>query len=66
MLVLSRRNNERLVITHGLDVLAEIVVVEVRGTGQVRLGVECDERFGIHRMEVWDAIQKRGDQREDV
>ena len=51
MLVLSRRQNESIVI--GDDI--QIVVVEIRGD-RVRLGVESDSSHRIHRREIYDAI----------
>lgn len=51
MLVLSRRQNESIVI--GDDI--RVVVVEIRGD-RVRLGIESSGAHRIHRREVYDAI----------
>jgi carbon storage regulator len=52
MLVLSRKKNESIVINDDVTV----VVVEIRGD-KVRLGVEAPKEIGVHRREVYDAIQ---------
>ena len=53
MLVLSRKNNESIVINNDITV----VVVEIRGD-KVRLGVEAPKEVPVHRREVYDAIQQ--------
>lgn len=52
MLVLSRRNDESIVI--GDDIV--ITVVDVRGD-KVRLGIEAPKNVTVHRREIWDAIR---------
>lgn len=54
MLVLSRKKNESIVIDGNI----RIVVVDVQGD-KVRLGIEAPLSVGVHRSEVWEAIQKQ-------
>ena len=61
MLILSRKQNEQLVI--GDDIV--ISVVEIRGD-KVRLGVEAPCDVPVHRREVWDAIQRSQGRSADV
>ena len=51
MLVLSRKENESLMV--GDDI--EIVVVSVRGN-RVRLGVTAPEEVKVYRSEIYDKI----------
>ena len=53
MLVLSRMNNESIVI--GDDIV--ITVVEIRGD-KVRLGVDAPPEVPVHRREVYEAIRR--------
>lgn len=53
MLVLSRKKNESIQI--GADV--NIVVVEIRGD-KVRLGIDAPKECPVHRLEVYQAIQR--------
>jgi carbon storage regulator len=53
MLVLSRHEGEEIVI--GDDVV--ITVVAIRGD-KVRIGVAADANIPVHRMEVYEAIQR--------
>ena len=53
MLVLSRKKNESIVINNDIT----IVVVEIRGTDKVRLGVEAPKEVPVHRREVYEAIR---------
>ena len=55
MLVLSRKQDESIVINNDIT----IVVVEIRGD-KVRLGVEAPKEVPVHRREVYEAIA-RGD-----
>jgi len=54
MLVLSRKKNEMVMV--GDDI--KIVVVEIRGD-KVRLGIEAPQDVPVHRIEVYDAIQRK-------
>ena len=53
MLVLSRKENERIVIDDDIT----ITLVEIRGD-KVRLGIEAPKDVPVHRQEVYDAIQR--------
>ncbi len=53
MLVLTRKQNERIVIAGDI----EITVVEVRG-GRVKLGIECPKETSVLRREVLDRIAR--------
>jgi carbon storage regulator len=50
---LSRKKDE--VICIGDDI--KIMVVDIQGD-KVRLGVEAPRQVGVHRQEVYDAIQR--------
>jgi len=53
MLVLSRNRDESIMI--GDDV--KITIVDVRGD-KVRLGIEAPREIPVHRMEIYEAIQR--------
>ena len=53
MLVLSRQKDESIMI--GDDV--EVIIVDVRGD-KVRLGITAPKEIPVHRMEVYQAIQR--------
>ena len=53
MLVLSRQRDESIMI--GDDV--KITIVDVRGD-KVRLGIEAPREIPVHRMEIYEAIQR--------
>ncbi len=53
MLVLSRHKDESIMI--GDDV--KITVVDIRGD-KVRLGIDAPTDLPVHRMEVFEAIQR--------
>jgi carbon storage regulator len=53
MLVLSRQRDE--VVKIGDDI--EVCVVAIRGD-KVSLGVTAPKEIGVHRKEVYDAIQR--------
>jgi carbon storage regulator len=57
MLVLSRRQDERIVI--GDQIV--ITIVEIRGD-KVRVGIEAPRDVPVHRREVYDAIQRHNAQ----
>ena len=54
MLVLSRKENEKIVINENIT----IVVVEIRGD-KVRLGIEAPREVSVHREEVYNAIHNK-------
>lgn len=51
MLVLSRKNNEKIIINN--DIV--ITIVEIRGD-KVRLGIEAPKDIPVHRQEVYDLL----------
>ena len=53
MLVLSRKQNEKICIGENITV----VVVEIRGD-KVRLGVTAPEEVPVHREEIFNAIHR--------
>ncbi len=53
MLVLSRKRNEKIVIGDEIT----LMVIEIKGDA-VRLGIEAPRDVGVHRQEVYDAIQR--------
>lgn len=53
MLVLQRKRDEEIVI--GDDI--RITIVDIRGD-KVRLGVTAPKEMPVHRLELWEAIQK--------
>jgi len=61
MLVLSRQKDESIMIGDNV----EITIVDVRGD-KVRLGITAPREIPVHRMEVYEAIQreKNGDKAE--
>ncbi len=61
MLVLSRQKDESIII--GDDV--EITIVDVRGN-KVRLGITAPKNISVHRREVYDAIQREKNQKEEA
>jgi len=58
MLVLSRKNNETVVVgaADGIDRLLTVTVLEI-GAGNVRLGFEASTAVPVHRGEVWERIR---------
>ena len=61
MLVLSRRNQESVVVGRpgGLEPLLKVTVLEISG-GIVRLGFEGAAEVPVHRLEVWERINPDG------
>jgi len=53
MLVLSRRKDESIMIGDGV----KITIVDVRGD-KVRLGITAPESVSVHRIEVYEKIQR--------
>lgn len=56
MLVLSRKKNEKIVITCGEEVIS-LVIVEIRGD-KCRVGCEASKNVAIDRQEVFDAKRR--------
>jgi len=61
MLVLSRQKDESIMI--GDEV--EITIVDVRGD-KVRLGITAPKKIPVHRREVYDAIQREKQEKEQA
>lgn len=68
MLVLMRHVDEQVVITTRGGEVIKIVVVDIRGRNpglaespKVRLGFDADTSVTIHRLEVWEAIQRENE-----
>lgn len=57
MLVLSRKDNEEIVIGDEGPNQVRIKIVAIRGD-KVRIGIEADPKIPVHRREVYDAIQR--------
>lgn len=53
MLVLSRKKDEEIIIAGDI----RIKIVEIRGD-KVRIGIEAPKSVPVHRMEVYEAIQR--------
>ena len=60
MLILSRTQNQSIIINDDIT----ITVVEIRGN-KVRLGVEAPKEVPVHRQEVYEAIKRDGERRND-
>ena len=58
MLVLSRDKDESIII--GDDIV--VTVLEIRGD-TVRLGIQAPREVPVHRTEIYEAIQRDGEQR---
>lgn len=56
MLVLSRKENQRVMVEFPDGPLVEVMVVEIRGD-KVRLGFVAPPEVPIHREEIWVQIQ---------
>ena len=54
MLILSRKINERIMITVG-DIRIEVMIVDVRGE-RVRVGVKAPKDIPVHRFEIQKEI----------
>ncbi len=61
MLVLTRKKDESIMV--GDDV--EIFIVEIRGD-KVRLGINAPKEVPVHRREVFDAIKREQEKREEA
>ena len=62
MLVLSRKNQESVVVGGGggIERMLKITVLEVAG-GRVKLGFEADSDIPVHRLEIWERMCERGE-----
>ena len=60
MLVLSRHKDERIMI--GDDVV--ITIVDVKGD-KVRVGIEAPSSIPVHRLELYQAIQREAKRQKD-
>ena len=58
MLVLSRRNQESVVVggASGFERLLKVKVLEIKGE-KVKLGFEVDPGIPVRRLEVWERIR---------
>lgn len=59
MLILSRKRNEVVRLNDNM----KVVVVKILGD-KVRLGFDCPKEVAVHRQEVYDAIQRKGQEDE--
>lgn len=59
MLILHRKKNETIVV--GDDV--RITIVDDR-RGRVRVGIDAPKGTTVHRLEVWEAIQREKEAKE--
>jgi len=61
MLVLSRKHRESVVIggADGFHRLLKVTVLEIRGTS-VKLGFDADADVPVHRWEVWEEMNGKG------
>jgi carbon storage regulator len=57
MLVLSRLVGEKIIVGEGENRII-IHVVDVRGHGKVRLGIDAPKEVPVHREEVYLSIQQ--------
>jgi carbon storage regulator CsrA len=57
MLVLSRKNNESIVIggSTGFERMLKLTVICIRN-GKVKLGIEVADDVPVYRWEVWERI----------
>ncbi len=56
MLVLTRRRNEKIIITVG-DVQVTLTLVDIR-MDKARIGIEAPKHVSIHREEIHRAIER--------
>lgn len=59
MLVLSRKIGEEIIIG---DNVIKVMVTGIHG-GQVKLGIAAPKGVDVHRKEIFEAIQREGDNR---
>ncbi|MHC4483116.1 MAG: carbon storage regulator CsrA [Planctomycetota bacterium] len=60
MLVLSRQKDESIMIGDNV----EITIVDVRGD-KVRLGITAPREISVHRREVYEAIQREKNEKQE-
>ena len=60
MLVLSRQKDESIMIGDNV----EVTIVDVRGD-KVRLGITAPKEIPVHRMEVYEAIQREKNEKNE-
>ena len=53
MLILSRKQNESIMIGDSI----EVTVVDIKGD-QVKLGIKAPREISVYRLEVYEAIQR--------
>ncbi|TWT49048.1 hypothetical protein KOR42_39640 [Thalassoglobus neptunius] len=58
MLVLSRHVDEDIVLVLEDGRRIEIKAVSIRG-GKVRMGIEAPRSIGVHRREIWEAMNTK-------
>lgn len=62
MLVLSRKNSEAIVVGNATDAAGhpqQVIITVLRiGHGFVKLGIEAPGSVAVHRLEVWDRVNK--------
>ena len=60
MLVLSRKNNECVVLggANGLDAAVKVTVLAI-DRGQVKLGFEAQKDVSVHREEIWERMRAK-------
>ena len=54
MLVLSRKEQEKIIVRKDGKTVLEITIVEIQ-RGRTRLGIHANPDYGIYREEVFDA-----------
>ena len=61
MLVLSRKNNESVVIGghNPMERLLKVTVLQI-SSGRVKLGFEVNDDVPVHRLEVWERMYVAG------
>ena len=60
MLVLTRKTDEVIMIQNPADPAhpIQVTVVEIKGTGEVRLGITAPRSTVVDRREVWESKQQ--------
>lgn len=58
MLVLTRRHDEKVILSHPAIGNITVLVVEIRGGERVKLGFSAPPEVTIHREEVAAAIER--------